>query len=64
MRSKTFATICGVIFGVIAAVHVARLVMGWDAVIGGVAIPLWASAVAAIVSAYLAYEGLRLGRKP
>ena len=64
MQSKTFFLTSGVLFTVIALLHLLRLLSGWEAVIAGWAVPLWASAVAAIVSAYLAYEGVRLGRKP
>jgi hypothetical protein len=62
MNSKTFALVAGVIFALVALLHLLRIVLGWPAVIGGWAVPMWLSWVALVVSAALAYFGLKLAR--
>lgn len=62
MREKTFVGISGVIFSLVALLHLARLVLGWDAVIGGWRVPMWFSGVAFGLSGLLAYTGIRLSR--
>lgn len=60
MLPKTFFFVSGVIFAVVALLHVVRLVAGWEGMIAGVTIPMWASGIAVVVASYLAYEGFRL----
>ena len=60
MSAKTFLRIAGVIFLLVAVVHLLRLVFKWEVVLAGWSAPLWLSAVAFVIAAYLAYEGLRL----
>ncbi|MBI2176349.1 hypothetical protein HYU40_03295 [Candidatus Woesearchaeota archaeon] len=59
MDKKTFSTIAGVVFAVIAVLHLLRAILGWQAVIGSFEVPMWLSWVAAVVAAYLAYSALR-----
>lgn len=61
MTSRMYAAITGFIFLVIAIVHLLRIVFGWQAVIEGRALPMWASWIALFVAGYLAYQGFRLG---
>lgn len=63
MSQKAFNWTTGVIFLAILVLHILRLVYGWDGVIGGVAIPMWASWVSIVVSAYLAYIAISLASK-
>jgi uncharacterized membrane protein len=63
MNEKTYLITTGFIFLIIALLHVLRLTLGWEAVIGGWNIPTWVSIVAFIVAAFLAYEGLKLSKK-
>jgi uncharacterized membrane protein len=62
MGHKIFALISGVIFLLIAILHVLRVAYAWDAVIGGWEVPKWISWVAIVVGVYLGYEGLRLSK--
>ncbi len=62
MDQKTFSLISGVIFLLIAILHVLRVVYAWDAVIGGWEVPKWISWAAIAVGVYLGYEGLRLSK--
>ena len=44
----------GAIFAVVAAAHLARLAVGFEIVVGGVAAPPWVSFPGALVAALLA----------
>lgn len=63
MSNKSFSTVVGVVFSLIALLHLLRAVYGWEAVIGGWPVPLWASWVALVAALYLAYNALSLARK-
>ena len=60
MNQKAFVTVSGSIFGVIAVMHLARIVQGWPAHIGTFEVPMWLSWVAMAVAGYLAFSALRL----
>ncbi len=62
MRQKTFLLEAGVIFTVIAGLHLLRILLGWDAVIGGWHLPLWLSWLALAVSGFLGYTAFTLNR--
>jgi hypothetical protein len=62
MNRRTYCVITGIIFVVIALLHLLRIVYGWKVVIGDSTIPDWISWVALVVSVYLGYEGIRLAR--
>jgi hypothetical protein len=61
MRQKTFCLVVGLIFLLIAVIHVLRLVLKWQAVLNGWSVPMWISAIAILITAYLSFEGLKLG---
>ena len=63
MSQKTFLLTVAAFFSLIGLLHLLRLVFGWEAIIGGLIVPMWASWVAILVAGYLAYEGLRLGKR-
>ena len=63
MNQRSFSLVAGIIFTVIALLHLLRIIYGWNPVIEGWMVPKWISWVALIVSGYLGYEGLRLGIK-
>jgi len=63
MSQKTFSLAAGLIFLLIAVMHVLRLVLRWEVVLNGWIVPLWVSAVAIVIAAYLAFAGLRLSRR-
>ena len=62
MSRKTFSILAGVIFLLVAAVHLLRLVFRWEVILAGWQVPLWISAVAFLIAASLAYEGFRLSK--
>jgi hypothetical protein len=51
---KPFTTIAVIVFAIICVVHILRLVLGWQANINGMNIPIWVSIIGALVSAVLA----------
>ncbi len=55
MNQKTFTATAGVVFSIVAALHALRLLLGWEAMIGGWAVPMWLSWVALAAAGYLAY---------
>ena len=63
MRQKTFSLVVGLIFLLIAVMHVLRLALKWEVVLNGWSVPMWVSAIAIVITAYLAFEGLKLGRR-
>lgn len=63
MSHKVYLITTGLIFLVIALLHLLRLLLGWEAVFEGWVVPKWLSLVALIIAGYLAYKGLRLSRR-
>ena len=60
MKQKTFVGIAGVVFSLITALHLLRLLFRWEAAIGGWDVPLWVSWAAIAVSGYLAWTAFTL----
>ena len=63
MRQKTFSLVVGLIFLLIAVMHVLRLALKWEVVLNGWSVPMWVSVVALPIAAYLAFEGLKFSRR-
>ena len=61
MNCKSYFLVTATIFSVIGLFHLLRIVLGWEAVVGGWSIPMWLSWVAMIVTAVLAYYGFTHG---
>jgi len=57
MQQRAYNTVTAVLFLVVALLHLLRIIFGWPAQIGGLSIPLWASWLALVVAAALAYLG-------
>jgi hypothetical protein len=52
---KTFTAITIAVLSLVAVVQLTRLVLGWEISVNGTIIPLWASGIALVVSAGLAF---------
>ncbi len=63
MSHRTFSLVAGLIFLVMAVIHILRLAFKWEVILNGWSVPTWVSAVALLVAAYLAFEGLKLSRR-
>jgi hypothetical protein len=59
MSKNTFSLLSGTIFVIVAVAHALRLVLKLPVIVASWQVPMWLSAVAFVIAAYLAYEGLR-----
>ncbi|MDQ2973787.1 MAG: hypothetical protein M3R69_00085 [Acidobacteriota bacterium] len=62
MRSK-YVVVSGVLFGVIAVVQAVRALNQWPLHVGGFAVPVWTSWVAAVAAGSLCVWAFRSGHK-
>jgi sterol desaturase/sphingolipid hydroxylase (fatty acid hydroxylase superfamily) len=53
-----YSWLAGAIFLIAAIVHASRTAFHWQVVLAGWRVPVWISAVAMVVAAFLAYEGV------
>jgi hypothetical protein len=63
MRQKTFSLVVGMIFLLIAVMHVLRLALKWEVVLNGWSVPMWVIVIAIVITAYLAFESLKLSKR-
>jgi hypothetical protein len=52
---KPFTSVSVVVFSLVALLQLVRVALGWDVTINGIVIPQWASVVACVVAATLAF---------
>jgi hypothetical protein len=57
---RTYNTVTAALFLIVAVLHLLRIIFGWTAEIGGLAIPMWVSWLGLVVAGALAYSGFRL----
>jgi hypothetical protein len=62
LSKNTFPQLAAAIFLIVAVAHALRLIFKWVVLIGGWQVPMWVSAVAIVITAYLAYEGFRISQ--
>jgi hypothetical protein len=60
MPSKIYYRVSGTVFAIVSLTHLARVVLGWDIVVGIYNIPSWLSLIAVVVSGYLSYSAFKL----
>ncbi|HYM65235.1 MAG TPA: hypothetical protein VES68_02015 [Candidatus Sulfotelmatobacter sp.] len=58
---KMFHKVAGTVFAITALGHLARVLFGWDVVIGTYSIPSWLSLVGAVIAGFLSYTAFKLG---
>jgi uncharacterized protein YacL len=63
MNRRNYFLVTAILFSVIGLLHLLRIILGWEAAIGGWNIPMWLSWVAMIVTVMLAYHGFKHGRR-
>jgi hypothetical protein len=63
MSRRAYLLATAIIFSLVALLHLARIVLGWSAVIGDWSVPMWLSWVGMIVTGALAYFGFTLARQ-
>lgn len=57
---RSYLLVSTIVFGLLTAGQVTRLLLGWPVVVAGASVPLWVSAIAAVVVGTLAVSGMRL----
>ncbi|MCX5711713.1 MAG: hypothetical protein NTY47_01400 [Candidatus Omnitrophica bacterium] len=62
-QKKIALRISGVIFGLVALLHLARLIFRVEIIAGGVSIPMWLSAVGFVVAGGLTVWMLNISKK-
>jgi hypothetical protein len=63
MNHKLYTSVSGMIFILVGLIHLWRIAMGYPLTLGEAIIPVWASWVAVVVTAFMAYQGLGKHRK-
>ncbi|HVZ12711.1 MAG TPA: hypothetical protein VG965_06810 [Patescibacteria group bacterium] len=63
LDTKSYIKVTKVIFAIVGLVHLLRLLMGFDLVIGGWVAPMWISLFGVIIPWYIAYNGYQLVSK-
>jgi hypothetical protein len=58
MKQSTFNRLAGVIFLLVAILHALRILSGWEMVIAGWKVPIWASWPALALAGFLACSAL------
>ena len=64
MSQKTYFLVCGAVFFVVAAAHLARLIAGWEIAIAGWTVPHWISVPGFVISGVLSASGFVLASRP
>jgi len=62
MTTRTYEIVTALFFAFIAVTHAVRLASGWSVMLGTMSVPLWASALAIVVSLMMAMWGFSLLR--
>jgi len=64
MNQKAYLLLCGVVFFVVAAAHLTRLIFGWEIAIAGWTVPQWVSVPGLIIPGVLSAWGFVLASRP
>jgi len=62
-NKQTYYYVVSGVFSLVAVLHLARVLSGWEAVLAGVIIPVWVSWIAVALAGYLAVRGYQFGKK-
>lgn len=60
---KPFSNIAAFAIALVAVLQLLRFILGWEVVVNGMSVPLWASAIAVAVAAALAVMVWREARR-
>ena len=63
MKQKIYNIVTGIIFFIVAAFHLARIVFSWQVLFGSLVIPFWVSWIGFVIAGVLAYLGLKLSKQ-
>ncbi|MBI3619075.1 hypothetical protein HY213_03530 [Candidatus Peregrinibacteria bacterium] len=60
MKQQTYTIVSGLLFALIAIIHLLRALSGWGATLNGWSAPMWMSWVAVIITGVLAVNAFLL----
>jgi len=60
MSQKTFCLAAGLIFSVVALLHLGMLIIGGSVIVMGQQTPVWSNLVITIIAGFFAFQGLKL----
>jgi len=63
MKAKTYFIISGLIFAIIALLHLSRILSNWNFEFGSYSFPMWASYIPVIFLGVLSVLGFRFAMK-
>ena len=63
MSARNYLVISGAIFGIVAVLHLLRVVNSWDLVLGVWSVPMWVSLFGTAFPAVLCIWALRLASR-
>ena len=63
MKAQQFLVVTAVVFSLVAALHLLRIVLGWTVVVAGWHVPLWVSWLAIAVLAVLVGYAVKFARQ-
>lgn len=59
---KMYLKLTGLIFSIVAILHLLRLIFRWDVVLGDWEVPIWISFVGVVGGGFLAYTAFKLSK--
>jgi uncharacterized integral membrane protein len=59
---KKFHVIAGILFAVVALLHLSRVLFGWNFILGSWDAPYWINGLGAVVTGILSYVSFRLAK--
>jgi len=63
MSQKTFSFTAGVVFLLVAVLHVTRIALGWPVVVNVWTVPIWTSWIGVFIAGFLAFTGFSLASR-
>lgn len=62
MTSQNYFRLTGIIFGLVAAMHLFRVLFNWDVSLGPYVIPMWVSYFGFVFAGVISYLGCKHGK--
>ncbi|MDO8495256.1 MAG: hypothetical protein Q7S32_01860 [bacterium] len=59
MKNKNYRLVTGIVFAIIAAVHLTRIIFGWEVSIAGWMVPQWLSWAAFLITGGLFHASFK-----
>lgn len=63
MNRQSFSLTIGLLLLFAAVLHLGRVLLGWQLVLGNIEIPVWFSVVLGLFALYMSYQGFLFSKK-